>query len=286
MRRRVARRGDRDARLLPHVPPRVAIDLFATAARSPESGALGAAMFVTLATRRWSPRAPRTLASFRAARLRRVNASRSTSRRSARYAIACAWAAFPWFSRATFTPMPRTENCCATGPIRSRINCLPQGVPIIRRRGSAVGQSAPGLRVRSDLRGDRRPFVSATRAGNGGGARRTARDVVGGLIVCGAAAYAAFPRRPRERAHARPLRSRCNPVAIWCAAEGHNDALALAIVLAGIALARRGHPQIGAFLFRRCAGAVKLPAVVAGAFPAGSRRRGWLGSRLPAWRQL
>ena len=85
------------------------------------------------------------------------------------------------------------------------------------------------------------------------------------LIACALLAYAAYRGGRRERLTAAATIA-LNPAAIWCAAEGHNDALALAIVLAGTALARRGHPQIGAFL-SACAGAVKLPAL-AGTLPA------------------
>lgn len=59
-----------------------------------------------------------------------------------------------------------------------------------------------------------------------------------GLLVCSALAFYAYSgdRQMRLRAAAT---IGLNPVAIWCAVEGHNDALALAIVLAGFVIARR-----------------------------------------------
>ncbi|MGC1381413.1 MAG: hypothetical protein WA814_10385, partial [Candidatus Baltobacteraceae bacterium] len=58
-------------------------------------------------------------------------------------------------------------------------------------------------------------------------------------------AFAAFPgdRAARLRAAAT---IGLNPPAIWCAIEGHNDAIALAIVLAGFYLVRRGFSGTGA----------------------------------------
>ena len=52
-----------------------------------------------------------------------------------------------------------------------------------------------------------------------------------------------------------------NPVAIWAAVEGHNDALALAIVFAGFAVARRS-PAIGAAI-AGLSGLVKAPGAAA-----------------------
>ncbi len=55
-----------------------------------------------------------------------------------------------------------------------------------------------------------------------------------------------------------------NPLAIWACAEGHNDIIAVAMALGGIALSVR-RPFAGSFL-AVFAGAVKLPALAAGAF--------------------
>jgi alpha-1,6-mannosyltransferase len=81
------------------------------------------------------------------------------------------------------------------------------------------------------------------------------------LVVCAPLAYVAFPgERAAKLRAAATIAS--NPVAIWCAAEGHNDAIALAIVLAGFALARRGLVGIGATIVAFSA-LVKLPGAIA-----------------------
>jgi hypothetical protein len=74
-------------------------------------------------------------------------------------------------------------------------------------------------------------------------------------------AYAAFPgdRAAKLRAAATIT---LNPPAIWCAAEGHNDALALATVLAGFAVARQGFSGVGAVIVAFSA-LVKLPGAAA-----------------------
>jgi len=66
-----------------------------------------------------------------------------------------------------------------------------------------------------------------------------------------------------------------NPVALWAAAEGHNDTLAIACVLAGVLMARR-FATIGALVMASAA-AIKAPALAAAwafviAFAASSRR--------------
>ena len=80
------------------------------------------------------------------------------------------------------------------------------------------------------------------------------------LILCAVAAYAAYPGNRRERLAAAATIA-LNPVAIWCAAEGHNDALALAVVLCGFALLRRA-PATGAAIVA-LAGTIKAPGLVA-----------------------
>ncbi len=65
------------------------------------------------------------------------------------------------------------------------------------------------------------------------------------LLLCVVLAYGAFEGD-------RAARLRCaatiglNPVAIWCAVEGHNDAIALSAVFAGLVLVRRRLFAIGA----------------------------------------
>ena len=72
-----------------------------------------------------------------------------------------------------------------------------------------------------------------------------------------------------------------NPATIWCAVEGHNDALAVAVALAGLTLARRGRPGIGAAV-AGLAGAIKLPGILAAVPPALASRRARLGGALGA----
>lgn len=57
-----------------------------------------------------------------------------------------------------------------------------------------------------------------------------------------------------------------NPVAVWTAAEGHNDVFAIAVVLAGVAVSRYS-ARLGSTI-ASAAGALKLPAIAAG-FPLG-----------------
>jgi hypothetical protein len=91
------------------------------------------------------------------------------------------------------------------------------------------------------------------------------------FLLCIPLAYAAFPGDRGTR-----LRSAAtiglNPVLIWCAAEGHNDASALAIVLAGFALARRRWAGLGGALAALSA-LVKPPGAAAAiAFAVVDRR--------------
>jgi hypothetical protein len=94
-------------------------------------------------------------------------------------------------------------------------------------------------------------------------------------LACGALAYAAFPGDRITRFRSAILIG-CNPVTVWCAVEGHNDAWAAAVGLAGCALARR-QPRLGAFI-AGAAGAFKLPAAAAGAFETIRRPDVWLAA--------
>ena len=76
-------------------------------------------------------------------------------------------------------------------------------------------------------------------------------------------------RDPRERA-AATVALALNPILLWSAAEGHNDLLAIAVVVGGWALARRA-PSAGG-LIAALAGAIKLPALAA-AFAIAAVRR-------------
>jgi hypothetical protein len=90
------------------------------------------------------------------------------------------------------------------------------------------------------------------------------------FLCCGALAYVAYQgdRTARLRAAATLA---LNPAAIWCAAEGHNDAIALAAVLAGYAVMRR-RLNLGSAIVALSA-LVKLPGIVAAAALAVVHRR-------------
>ena len=96
------------------------------------------------------------------------------------------------------------------------------------------------------------------------------------FLLCGPLAFAAYRgnRIVRLRAVATIL---LNPAAIWCAAEGHNDAIALCGVLAGFALVRRRLDAPGAAL-AALAALVKLPAAAAAAGLALVDRRARIGA--------
>lgn len=83
------------------------------------------------------------------------------------------------------------------------------------------------------------------------------------LLACAALAYAAYRGDVRARTLAAATIA-LNPVAIWSAAEGHNDAFAVAVVLLGFALMRRRLHVLGG-LVAALAGAIKLPALAAAA---------------------
>ncbi len=86
------------------------------------------------------------------------------------------------------------------------------------------------------------------------------------LLACVPLAYAAFPGNAASRLRAAALVG-LNPAVIWCAAEGHNDAIALAVVLAGFALVRSGRDAIGAGVV--ALSALLKPPGVAAAFALG-----------------
>jgi len=84
------------------------------------------------------------------------------------------------------------------------------------------------------------------------------------LVLCAPLASAAFARcSPRIRAAAVACIA-LNPVAIWSAAEGHNDPYLIAIVLAGFGLIARARPLTGAVIVGLSA-LVKAPGVLAAA---------------------
>jgi hypothetical protein len=82
------------------------------------------------------------------------------------------------------------------------------------------------------------------------------------LVLCAPLAHTAFAQfSPRARA-AAAAGIALNPVAIWAAAEGHNDTYLIAIVLAGFALIARARPLTGAALIGLSA-LVKAPGLLA-----------------------
>jgi hypothetical protein len=96
------------------------------------------------------------------------------------------------------------------------------------------------------------------------------------FLLCGPLAAAAYNGNPNARLRAAATLL-LNPAAIWCAAEGHNDAIALSIVLGGFALVRRRCDGIGAAI-AALAALVKLPGAAAAAGLALVDRRARLGA--------
>lgn len=96
------------------------------------------------------------------------------------------------------------------------------------------------------------------------------------FLLCVPLAYAAFSGDARARLRAAATIG-LNPVAIWCAAEGHNDALALAFVFAGFALVQRRRPGIGAAIVALSA-LIKLPAAAGSVALAAYDRRARIGA--------
>lgn len=84
------------------------------------------------------------------------------------------------------------------------------------------------------------------------------------LPACGLLAYAALQGWSTRRRLVVAAGIALNPVAIWSASEGHNDALMLLVVLAGIIAWRRIGPFSGALIIA-CAALVKAPGAAAGA---------------------
>ena len=104
------------------------------------------------------------------------------------------------------------------------------------------------------------------------------------LLACTGLAYlTAGGDRPRGVAAAVAIG--LNPVLIWTAAEGHNDAVMMAIVLASFVALRRYGPGVAAFV-AALAALVKIPGAIAAvgiaiAASGGGRKRAiaaWLGA--------
>jgi hypothetical protein len=88
------------------------------------------------------------------------------------------------------------------------------------------------------------------------------------LVASAVLAFTAYPGTVSERLRAAATIG-LNPAALWCAAEGHNDALVLAIVLAGFSLYRCGALGLGAAVvafsgaFKLSGSAAALPFALA-----------------------
>lgn len=82
------------------------------------------------------------------------------------------------------------------------------------------------------------------------------------LLGCVPLAYAATAGRPEQQRLGLAAGIALNPVLIWTAAEGHNDALMLAAALGGFTIARRAGPALGAFAIALSA-LIKAPAALA-----------------------
>jgi len=81
------------------------------------------------------------------------------------------------------------------------------------------------------------------------------------LLLCIPLAFHAFPGDRAQRLRAAATIA-LNPAAIWCAAEGHNDAIALAVLLTGFAFVARGRIATGAAIAALSA-LIKPPGVAA-----------------------
>ncbi|MBC5829782.1 MAG: hypothetical protein GIW98_06270 [Candidatus Eremiobacteraeota bacterium] len=83
------------------------------------------------------------------------------------------------------------------------------------------------------------------------------------LVACGQLIFWALDKQPVSRRLLAAAGLSLNPVALWCASEGHNDALMLLIVLCGFIMLRRFGLTIGSFVIAASA-LVKAPGVAAG----------------------
>jgi hypothetical protein len=96
------------------------------------------------------------------------------------------------------------------------------------------------------------------------------------FLICVPLAYFAFQGDRTERLRAAATIG-LNPAAIWCAAEGHNDAIALAVLLAGFALARRRLLNAGAAVVA-LSSMIKPPGIAAAIGLAIVDRRARIGA--------
>ncbi len=96
------------------------------------------------------------------------------------------------------------------------------------------------------------------------------------FLLCVPLAYCAFSGDRAQRLRAAATIG-LNPAAIWCAAEGHNDAIALAVVLAGFVLVRRRLFNAGAAVVA-LSSIIKPPGMAAAIALAIVERRARIGA--------
>jgi hypothetical protein len=96
------------------------------------------------------------------------------------------------------------------------------------------------------------------------------------FLLCVPLAYSAYAGDRAQRLRAAATIG-LNPAAIWCAAEGHNDAIALAVVLAGFVLVRRRLLNAGAAVIA-LSSMIKPPGIAAAIGLAIVERRTRLGA--------
>jgi hypothetical protein len=96
------------------------------------------------------------------------------------------------------------------------------------------------------------------------------------FLLCVPLAYFAFKGDRAERLRAAATIG-LNPAAIWCAAEGHNDAIALAAILAGFVLVNRRLLNAGAALVA-LSSLIKPPGIAAAIGLAIAQRRARIGA--------
>lgn len=83
-----------------------------------------------------------------------------------------------------------------------------------------------------------------------------------GLVACAPLAYGATRGLPASQRLAAAAGTALNPIAIWSAAEGHNDTLMIAMVLAGFIVARSRRLSLGAFVIASSS-LIKAPGIAA-----------------------
>ncbi len=261
--------------LLPYAPPRIAIDVAQPIAVVTGWHAFGAVMLGVL----FAATIPATAAYLRIPRL-------VTSTPDARWvliiaaivalSLACAWALPVLFSSDVYAYAAYGELVrLGTDPYAHAL--LPAGDPIFDAAIVQWGNPPPTCVYGPVFVWAAAAIVEATHSFGAAAALGGLRALSSaGLILSTLLAYAAYRGDRCDRLRAAATIG-LNPVIVWCAAEGHNDTIALAVALTGFACARRGYAGIGAFV-AACSGAVKLPGIVAAVPLSFSNRRAWPGA--------